>query len=274
MADRRTFLVGIKGLMIGVETPGEIPPRQRLAVEGQLGPILIGILLRRGEATDLTFRERRERIEGEGLIAIVHLAHQILAEKVGIGVLEADQMAFGAGDTVGIEPVGGIRFAAAGDRGHVLPEPQTVVIIALAFIILGDQLQLAVIIDLNRPRPHHVEAVRVLEPRLGIIEDQRIVIAVVPAAETLIGYRQAAGCVVCSAADGRRDALIMIVAVRKTALAAHLEIDLTILLPLFGNDVDKPAGTAPAVQRGRSGDHFDMFDVEWIDGVELAAVGA
>ncbi len=39
-------------------------------------------------------------------------------------------MAFGAGDTVGIEPVGGIRFAAAGDRGHVLPEPQTVVIIA------------------------------------------------------------------------------------------------------------------------------------------------
>ncbi len=95
-------LVGIKGLMIGVETPGEIPPRQRLAVEGQLGPILIGILLRRGEATDLTFRERRERIEGEGLIAIVHLAHQILAEKVGIGVLEADQMAFGAGDTVGI----------------------------------------------------------------------------------------------------------------------------------------------------------------------------
>lgn len=83
-----------------------------------------------------------------------------------------------------------------------------------------------------------------LEPRLGIIEDQRIVIAVVPAAETLIGYRQAAGCVVCSAADGRRDALIMIVAVRKTALAAHLKIDLTILLP-FGNDVDKPAGTAP-----------------------------
>lgn len=142
-------------------------------------------------------------------------------------------MAFGAGDTVGIEPVGGIRFAAAGDRGHVLPEPQTVVIIATAFIILGDQLQLAVIIDLNRPRPHHVEAVRVLEPRLGIIEDQRIVIAVVPAAETLIGYRQAAGCVVCSAADGRRDALIMIVAVRKTALAAHLKIDLTILLPLL-----------------------------------------
>ncbi len=75
-----------------------------MAVEGQLGPILIGILLRRGEATDLTFRERRERIEGEGLIAIVHRAHQILAEKVGIGVLEADQMAFGAGDTVGIEP--------------------------------------------------------------------------------------------------------------------------------------------------------------------------
>ncbi len=72
-----------------------------------------------------------------------------------------------------------------------------------------------------------------LEPRLGIIEDQRIVIAVVPAAETLIGYRQAAGCVVCSAADGRRDALIMIVAVRKTALAAHLKIDLTILLPLL-----------------------------------------
>ena len=83
-------LVGIEGLMIGVETPGEIPSRQRLAVKGQLCPILIGILLRRGEATDLAFRKRRERIEGEGLIAIVHLAHQILAEEVGIGVLEAD----------------------------------------------------------------------------------------------------------------------------------------------------------------------------------------
>ncbi len=70
-------------------------------------------------------------------------------------------MAFGAGDTVGIEPVGGIRFAAAGDRGHVLPEHRP-----HRLFILGDQLQLAVIIDLNRPRPHHVEAVRVLEPRL------------------------------------------------------------------------------------------------------------
>ncbi len=93
------------------------------------------------------------------------------------------------GDAIGIEPVGGVRFAAAGDSGHVLPEPQAVVIIALAFIILGDKLQLAVVIDLNRPRPHHVEAVRVLEPRLRVIEDQRIVIAIVPAAETLIGYR-------------------------------------------------------------------------------------
>ena len=32
-------LVGIEGLMIGVETPGEIPSRQRLAVEGQLCPV-------------------------------------------------------------------------------------------------------------------------------------------------------------------------------------------------------------------------------------------
>ena len=182
-------LVGIEGLMIGVETPGEIPSRQRLAVEGQLCPVLIGILLRRGEAADLTFAERREWIEGEGLIAIVHLAHQILAEEIGIGVLEADQMALGAGDTIGIEPIGGVRFAAAGDRGHIFPEPQTIVIIALAFIVLGDQLQLAVVVDLDRPRPHDVQTIRVLEPRLGVIEDQRIVIAVVPTAETLIGYR-------------------------------------------------------------------------------------
>ncbi len=74
------------------------------------------------------------------------------------------------------------------------------------------------------------------------------------------------------AADGRRDALIMIVAVRKTALAAHLKIDLTILPPLVTMLIARRY--CPAVQRGRSGDHFDMFDAEWIDGVELAAVGA
>ena len=103
-------------------------------------------------------------------------------------------------------------------------------------------------VDLDRPRSHDVQTVGVLEPRLGVIEEQRIVVAVVPAAETLIGYRQAAGGVVCSAADGRRDALIMIVAVCKPALAAHLKIDLPILLPFFGDDVDKSAGTAAAVQ--------------------------
>jgi len=79
---------------------------------------------------------------------------------------------------------------------------------------------------------------------------------------------------VCPAADGRRDALIVIVTVRKPALAAHLEIDLAILMPFLGDDVDKPAGTASAVQRGRPGDHFDMFDVKGVDGVELATVGA
>ena len=66
----------------------------------------------------------------------------------------------------------------------------------------------------------------------------------------------------------------MIVAVCKPALAAHLKIDLAILLPFFGDDVDKSAGTAAAVQRGCPGDHFDMLDVERVDGVELAAVGA
>lgn len=98
-------------------------------------------------------------------------------------------MALGAGDTIGIEPIGGVRFAAAGHRGHILSEPQAIVIIALAFIILGDQLQLAVVVDLDRPRSHDVQTVGVLEPRLGVIEEQRIVVAIVPAAETLIGYR-------------------------------------------------------------------------------------
>lgn len=97
-------------------------------------------------------------------------------------------MVFGVGDMVGIEFVGGICFVVVGDCGYVFFELQIVVIIVLVFIILGDQLQLVVIIDFNCFCFYYVEVVRVLEFCLGIIEDQCIVIVVVLVVEMLIGY--------------------------------------------------------------------------------------
>jgi hypothetical protein len=37
-------LVGVEGFMVGINAPGQIPSRQRLAVEGDLSAVLIGIL--------------------------------------------------------------------------------------------------------------------------------------------------------------------------------------------------------------------------------------
>ena len=113
---------------------------------------------------------------------------EALAKEIGIGILQAYQVTFGAGDAVGVQAIGGKGFAVAGHRRHIFPEVQTV-IVALAFIVLGYQLQLTVLVNLNGSRSHYIQAVGMLKPGLGIIKDQRIVIAIIPAAKTLIGYR-------------------------------------------------------------------------------------
>ena len=97
-------------------------------------------------------------------------------------------MAFGTGDAVGVQTVGGKSFAIAGHRRHIFPQVQAV-IVALAFIVLRHQLQLAVLVNLNGSRSHHIQTIGMLKPGLGIIQEQRIVVTVIPAAKTLISDR-------------------------------------------------------------------------------------
>ena len=97
-------------------------------------------------------------------------------------------MPLGTRNAVGIESVGGIGFTLAGDGRHVFAEIQAV-IIALAFIVLRYQLQLTVIVNVDGAGAHDIQTIRVLQAGLRIIEDQRIVIAIIPAAKTLISHR-------------------------------------------------------------------------------------
>ena len=77
-----------------------------------------------------------------------------------------------------------------------------------------------------------------------------------------------------TAGDGAGDTLVVIFTAVKAALRSRFKLNLGFRLAFFGHDIDKPAGTAAAVQRSGAGDHFNVFDIERVDGVELAAVGA
>ena len=90
-------------------------------------------------------------------------------------------------------------------------------------------------------------------------------VTVIPAAEALISDRQTTGSVVGTAADRCRHAFIAIVAISKAGFASQFQIDLTLLLSLFGDDIDKTTGTAAAVERGGAGDHLNVFNVKRID---------
>lgn len=75
------FLIGIEGLVIGIETPRQLPVIHQLTVEGNFGAKLVCVLLRCGETGDLTFAECRERIEFQRFVAVIDLADRVLAEK-------------------------------------------------------------------------------------------------------------------------------------------------------------------------------------------------
>ncbi|MNS26017.1 hypothetical protein D3C71_1267320 [compost metagenome] len=133
-------LIGIEGFMVSINTPGELPAVERCAVQRQLGAILVGILLGSGEAGDLPFSHRRERIKTQRFIAIIDLPDQFLPPEIGVGILQANQMTLGARDTVRAKAAGGASRAIAGDGAHILVQIQPVIIVTLAFVILRDQL--------------------------------------------------------------------------------------------------------------------------------------
>ncbi|SPY75879.1 Uncharacterised protein [Providencia rustigianii] len=182
--------------MLGVDAVGQRQGVDRLAVQRQLAAVKIGFLLRGTDAADVVVRrfarQRRERVEGQRLIAIINLRHQILPEEIGVGVLQVDQVTFSARNSIRIQVAAVISFGAAGHRGEILPQEQAVVAVGLAFVILGGQLQLLVIVDINGAGTHHVEAIGILQASLGIVDQDFIALAVVPAAVALVRDRQAA----------------------------------------------------------------------------------
>ena len=182
------LLVSVKGFMLGIHTPCQRQRLHRLAVDGELAAVEIGFLLRRANAGDPTAGKGREGVIGQALIAVVNLGEQILAPEIGIGILQVNQVTFGAGDTVGVEIVFVIGVARARYCREVLAQIKAVLTVRFTFVILGGELQLLMIVDIQRAGAHHVQTVRVLQTGLGVIDDHLIAIAIVPAAKALISH--------------------------------------------------------------------------------------
>ncbi|MNS98008.1 hypothetical protein D3C72_1323590 [compost metagenome] len=183
-------------------------------------------------------------------------------------------MAFGAWNTIRIEITAVVRLGAAGHRGEIFPQEQAVVAIGLAFVILSGQLQLLVVIDIDSAGAHHVEAIGILQAGLSIINQDFVALAVIPATVALIGDRQPARGVVVAAADRCRYVLVVVCVAAKACFTADLQFNLLLFLAFFGNDVDQATGAAAAVQRGSTGDHFNVIDIKGIDRIQLATVAA
>ncbi len=107
---------------------------------------------------------RRERVESQRLIAVVNLTDQLLSQKSAVRVLQADQMPLSAGNTVGIQPVTDEWRAGPSDGREAFPEIKPVIVVALAFIVLCDQLKLPGFIDVQRTSSHDVQPIEYCRP--------------------------------------------------------------------------------------------------------------
>ncbi len=113
-----------------------------------------------------------------------------------------------------------------------------------------------------------------LQTGLGVIQQQSIMVAIIPTAKPLIRDGHTTGCAIGSSAHRGGDAFVMIVTVIKPAFTAQFEFNFTLRLTFFGDDVDQTAGTSPAIQRCCPGDNFNVCNIKRINGVKLTAVGA
>ena len=77
-----------------------------------------------------------------------------------------------------------------------------------------------------------------LQAGLGVIQQQGIVIAVIPAAKPLIRDGHAPGSAIGSSAHRRSNAFIMIVTVIEAAFTPQFEFNFTLRLAFFGDNVD------------------------------------
>lgn len=96
------------------------------------------------------------------------------------------------------------------------------VAVGLAFVVLGGQLQLLMIVDVEGAGAHHVEAIGILQAGLGVVDQHLVAFAVIPAAVALVRNGQAPRGVVVAAADRRRHVLIVIVMAAKAGFTADL----------------------------------------------------
>ncbi|GDM11831.1 hypothetical protein BvCmsKSNP115_00678 [Escherichia coli] len=182
-------------------------------------------------------------------------------------------MPLSAGNTVGIQPVTDEWRAGPSDGREAFPEIKPVIVVALAFIVLCDQLKLPGFIDVQRTSSHDVQPIGVLQAGLGVIKQGGIAVTVKPAAKFLICHGKTSGDMLISAGDSSGNAFIVIFTAAKATFGASLKLHHGFRLAFFGHDVDQATGTAAAVQGRRTGDHFNMVDIKRIYRVQLSAVG-
>ena len=71
-------------------------------------------------------------------------------------------MTLGAGNTVGIQPLTDVWRAGPANGGRNLSKIQPVIVVALAFIVLRDQLKLLGFIGVQRTGARDVQAIGIL----------------------------------------------------------------------------------------------------------------
>ena len=98
-------------------------------------------------------------------------------------------MAFGAGDPVRIQFVAVMRGAFSQHRRKVFAQIDPVFTVRFTVVILRHQLQRLMIINRQCSGAHNIQAVRILKPGLGVIDQDFAAFAVIPAAVTLISHR-------------------------------------------------------------------------------------
>ena len=71
-------------------------------------------------------------------------------------------MTFGTRNAIGVEIIFVIRGRIARDRREILSEIQPVLTVGFALVVLGRQLQLLAIVNIDGACSHHIDTVRIL----------------------------------------------------------------------------------------------------------------
>ena len=272
------LLVGAVAGQVEPERGPQVHPEQVAARPAELAALFLGRILRLVvpvRVAPVAPEVAPVAAAVEGLeIHPVQLRLQEAAGQVMIGVIQHHRCRAVAG---------AFAFAAAGrGRGQLaggdVARHGAVVVVALQFVVVGADLQPALVVEVPADLGEEVVAARVHQVALDVVDGDRPAIAVV--IESFAGQGGAADEVDVAAARaedvGRLVARAVVFARDRHACAdANIVERLAVLAGrALGDDVDDAAGGAQALQRIGAVDHFDPLDHRRIDGVAVASAFA